>query len=335
MASRMTPTTPDDEYADDDPTPWTPRRTEIHTDDAASARRYLAAAYGPDLRVDGLGGGTIHHTRLQLGPLAIDDLVFPAELDYLAESLGLMVLELRSGVVQRDLGGASEFFEPGDVALLSQPGLAYRARSRDADARVVALESASLAQVVDADHDDPVRFVEHRPRTVLAARRWRRTTAYLTEMLWPVDPGLPPLVAGNAVRLLVATALSTFANTAVLDPTPVDRRDAGTATLRRAQSFIEEHVGQDITAADIAAAAGVTIRAAQLAFRRHLDTTPMSYLRRTRLDRARRDIVDADPRGPETVTSIAGHWGFPNASRFARLYRTVYGVAPRDDFRAR
>ena len=40
--------------------------------------------------------------------------------------------------------------------------------------------------------------------------------------------------------------------------------------------FIDEHAHQDITAADIAGAARVTIRTIQLAFRRHLDTTRWS-----------------------------------------------------------
>jgi hypothetical protein len=43
--------------------------------------------------------------------------------------------------------------------------------------------------------------------------------------------------------------------------------------MRRAVAFIDEHAHEDIAAADIAAAAGVTIRSVQLAFRRHLDST--------------------------------------------------------------
>jgi AraC-like DNA-binding protein len=69
------------------------------------------------------------------------------------------------------------------------------------------------------------------------------------------------------------------------------------------------------------------MRAVQLAFRRHMDTTPMTYLRRVRLDHAHRELMAADP-AEQTVTGIAYRWGFPSPSRFATYYRDVYGVLP-------
>ena len=79
--------------------------------------------------------------------------------------------------------------------------------------------------------------------------------------------------------------------------------------------------------ADIGAACFVTIRAIQLAFRGHLDTTPTDYLRRVRLDRA---AVTSSPATPRTksVTAVAYRWGFPSSSRFAAHYRHAYGVLP-------
>ena len=67
--------------------------------------------------------------------------------------------------------------------------------------------------------------------------------------------------------------------------------------------------------------------AVQLAFRRHLDTTPIEYLRRVRLDRAHHDLIAADP-ARVTVTAIAVRWGFPSPSRFAARYRQAYGISP-------
>lgn len=99
-----------------------------------------------------------------------------------------------------------------------------------------------------------------------------------------------------------------------------------TATLRRAVTFMHEHAQQDLSPADIAAAAFVTPRAVQLAFRRHLDTPPMTYLRRVRLERVRAELLAADPGDGQTVTAIATSWGFANLSRFTAYYRRVYGV---------
>jgi len=76
-----------------------------------------------------------------------------------------------------------------------------------------------------------------------------------------------------------------------------------------------------------AAAASVTVRAVQLAFRRYLDTTPTGYLRRVRLEHAHRQLIAADP-AHETITAVAYRWGFSSSSRFGAYYRQAYGVTP-------
>jgi transcriptional regulator GlxA family with amidase domain len=97
--------------------------------------------------------------------------------------------------------------------------------------------------------------------------------------------------------------------------------------VQRAVGFIEANADIDITIADIARAAGVTARAVQLAFRRHLDITPAGYLRRVRLDQAHRELQAADP-DHGSVTAVAYRWGFSSPSRFASYYRRAYGVPP-------
>jgi AraC-like DNA-binding protein/anti-anti-sigma regulatory factor len=106
------------------------------------------------------------------------------------------------------------------------------------------------------------------------------------------------------------------------------RRPYTTAgTVERAVAFIEERARDDIGVADIAAAAFVTVRAVQLAFRHHLHTTPLGYLRQVRLERAHDQLLAADPDGT-TVTAVAADWHFSNASRFSCYYRAAYGVPP-------
>ena len=75
-------------------------------------------------------------------------------------------------------------------------------------------------------------------------------------------------------------------------------------------------------------AAHVTVRAVQLAFRRHLDTTPMAYLRRVRLERSYRQLQAAHPDDGTTVTAVAARWGFASPSQFAGRYRRTYGQPP-------
>ena len=97
--------------------------------------------------------------------------------------------------------------------------------------------------------------------------------------------------------------------------------------LRRAVAFIHENADADIGLEDIAAAVNVSARSVQYAFRRHLNTTPLEYLRRVRLDRAHRDLKAADPAN-DTVTAIAGRWGFSHAGRFSLAYKAAFGTQP-------
>ncbi|MBV9819377.1 MAG: helix-turn-helix transcriptional regulator [Solirubrobacterales bacterium] len=99
---------------------------------------------------------------------------------------------------------------------------------------------------------------------------------------------------------------------------------------RRAIAFVDANPDLDITVGDIARAAHVTSRAVQLAFRRHLNTTPTAYLRQVRLQHAHQQLQAALPEDGLTVTRVALEWGFANPSRFARHYRAAYGRPPGD-----
>ena len=103
--------------------------------------------------------------------------------------------------------------------------------------------------------------------------------------------------------------------------------------MRRASERIEAHAHQVMTLTGIADAAGLGVRGLQAAFLRHQDTTPTAYARRVRMARAHRDLVDADPGGPEGVPTIAARWGFADHGRFAAAYRGTYGRLPEETLR--
>ena len=76
----------------------------------------------------------------------------------------------------------------------------------------------------------------------------------------------------------------------------------------------------------------VTPRALQYMFRKHLDMTPMEYLRRIRMDHAHRELLRSDP-ASTSVAVVAARWGFAHTGRFAGMYRLAYGVNPSDSLR--
>ncbi|MEU4343641.1 AraC family transcriptional regulator [Nocardia sp. NPDC023852] len=99
------------------------------------------------------------------------------------------------------------------------------------------------------------------------------------------------------------------------------------STVRQAVDFMHVHAAEPVTVTQLAAEAGVGVRALQEGFRRDLDTTPMAYLRRVRLEHARTELEKADPH-ETTVSAIALRWGFRHLGDFARAYRMAYGERP-------
>ncbi|MFE7183821.1 AraC family transcriptional regulator [Streptomyces erythrochromogenes] len=106
------------------------------------------------------------------------------------------------------------------------------------------------------------------------------------------------------------------------------------SAVRRAAAFCAEHAGEPISVGDMAQAARVGVRSLREGFRRHMDTTPLAYLRSVRLDLARRDLLaDAGGRAPQTVTDVALRWGFTHLGRFTGHYRKAYGETPSQTLR--
>ncbi|MEU5427101.1 AraC family transcriptional regulator [Streptomyces olivoreticuli] len=136
-----------------------------------------------------------------------------------------------------------------------------------------------------------------------------------------------PLALGHFEQLLIHGLLDTQPNT--LARSLREGSTMPSAAIRRATAFCAEHAHEAISVADIAHAAKVGVRALRMGFRTHLSTTPLSYLRRIRLERAHHDLLAiAHGEVSGNVTSVALRWGFTHLSRFAEAHRRVYGMTP-------
>ena len=142
------------------------------------------------------------------------------------------------------------------------------------------------------------------------------------------------IVRAEAFRYLASAAFAVFP-LHIDEQATVPTAAAAGGVVRRAAQYVEDHLAEPITLADIAVAARVSPRGLQFAFQRELGTSPMAYVRRARLTEAHHDLVRADPSRGATVASVALRWGFSNATRFSAAYRQAYGRSPsrtlRDD----
>jgi AraC-like DNA-binding protein len=100
------------------------------------------------------------------------------------------------------------------------------------------------------------------------------------------------------------------------------------ASVRIVIDLLATETEATFTVGDLARAAGVGIRALELAFRRDLDTTPHAFIQKARLEKARQELLTGADDGGTTVTSVAVRWGFSHVGRFAGLYHQEFGERP-------
>ncbi|GKQ34086.1 helix-turn-helix domain-containing protein [Streptomyces sp. A012304] len=78
----------------------------------------------------------------------------------------------------------------------------------------------------------------------------------------------------------------------------------------------------------IAAAHHVSVRYLHKLFE-HEETTVSRWIQRQRLERCRLDLSRATDK-PTTVAAVARRWGFASPSHFSRVFRSAYGMTPRE-----
>jgi AraC-like DNA-binding protein len=275
--------------------------------------------------------------RFDAGPFQLDEMKIDARASFGFEPEQVFfVTRVTRGALRLRLAAGEEDFDPGAVALLGRPNVAATSEVNDFSQLVTTLREPTIREAAGLPPDAPLPiFASVRPISPTRARSWSRARDFVSG-LFVADPQVAgaPLVVGSAARMLAGLLLATFPNNATAPPSRIDGHDArAPVTVRRAIAFIESNADQDIGLGDIAAASGVSSRTMQVAFRRHLDTTPTAYLRRVRLDLAHTELLAACPDDELTVTEVAYRWGFSSPSRFAERYRAEFGHLPSEMLR--
>lgn len=94
--------------------------------------------------------------------------------------------------------------------------------------------------------------------------------------------------------------------------------------VTQAMRFVTESLSEPITAADIAAAANVSMRRLHERFAEELRMTPMDYVRELRLARAESQLRETS----QSATEIAEQCGFYDHAHFCRLFKQRTGDTP-------
>ncbi|MET7992140.1 helix-turn-helix transcriptional regulator [Amycolatopsis sp. NPDC005232] len=312
----------------------------LETSEPDEAVDLLTGVYCPHRMLLGAGAPGFHmrqEERLVRG-------IRMMKLTYGDEDVGVEPVPFDDFVlVMRPLAGRLSASRQGDVPVQTRRhALAFDGRSRyrlrwheRCQVGNVVIDLPHFERAVADLHGTPdvrsVRIDIAEPASDIAAERWTAVEALLWRELGRVEPP-PPLVHGQLVRLAVASILENFATTFTLDDGRL-HATGSQAAVRRAVAFIENSAAEDVGLTRIAEAAGLSARGLQQAFRRHLDTTPLAYLRRVRLDHAHRELLASSP-AATTVSRIATRWGFANPGRFAAEHRREFGSEPKDVLRS-
>lgn len=165
------------------------------------------------------------------------------------------------------------------------------------------------------------------------ARTWVDLMARVNRDLADAD-GLAaqPMVANSLAESLVAGFLfATRHSYSEMLAAPVTT--VRPKIVQIAVELIEADPRAPWTVATLAESCGVSVRALQQGFRRHLGTSPMAHLREVRLHGAHDELRAGDPYNG-SVADIARKWGFRHPGRFAGVHQAEYGESPQRTLRS-
>jgi transcriptional regulator GlxA family with amidase domain len=158
-------------------------------------------------------------------------------------------------------------------------------------------------------------------RATTSGARWRWRLLRSRRFRLEHSAGLPgggDIVDATAIRLVHLILRALLGVERLSDRIP--QREA----LRRAADLADAGMGEPLTVPDLARAAGMSPFHFSREFKRDTGQTPRAYLRRARLERAKR-LLAADDR---PVTEVALECGFCSASHLATSFARAFRMAP-------
>ncbi len=273
------------------------------------------------------------HNQIRLHHTAINVLSYGAEVEIDPGERGdyyLLQLPLQ-GRAQVRCNDQEAWVNPDVMSVLQPRARTRMVWSRDCAMIMLQVPSQTVRATWQADGaaDDPLpalRLTRSRQDPAVAA--WWQAVADMTRNLhhhgaqWLRHPA-----AFAAMEGFLISGLDLLRPGGQYDTTPALPPD--NTRLQRAVDYIHAHAHEGLTLAAIAAAACMSPRALEAAFRRRYDSAPLAYARGVRLERARDALQHAARAGEAaSVTDIALQHGFIHMGRFAAYYKQRFGCSP-------
>lgn len=171
--------------------------------------------------------------------------------------------------------------------------------------------------------------LEFHPRIDLSKKTgetlYRNLNHFANESKWSGSLFENSNCAANVQDLFLNFLLTEFKHTHS-DAFQINALTPSFRAVLRVEEYMREHADEDISIRELSDVSGVSMRSLQRAFKRYREETPLQFLKRTRLERAKKRLARAGPN--VTVTQIALSSGFSHLGAFSVEYRRMFGETP-------
>jgi AraC-like DNA-binding protein len=317
--------------------------TELaHFEDVESSEAVVGRIFYPHTvavkRPDGKFQGTM--SALRFGPIVFAELDYKTGVRIDVPEVGAYHINvaLRGALRSRSSGKPDVYIEPGTGALYNQDTTAALATAGDSTFCIVALKidsqalESALAGLLGRPLETGIDFFPEIDLRTGMGRQW-------WDLLNSIGRGgvgnlllRDPMVA-NPLALSLLNGLLLAAGHQYAEALHAPPASVAPLAIRNAVDFIHANLHEPITIAMVATHVGISVRSLHRGFVTHHRVSPQEFIKAARIDRAHLDLIAADP-DTGRVADIASRWGCVHLGRFARDYRSVYGVSPSDTLRS-
>ena len=237
------------------------------------------------------------------------------------------------GAGTHEIGGKDVTVSKGRGAVLS-PGGAILQFGPQFEHLSMAIRPAALMGKLSAMVGDlrlgPLRFDPAVNASNPQSKTLKRLVGFVNAEFDVSRSSMPPILLSELQQSMMTSFLIANANnySGLLHGEPVA---AASWQVRRAEQFIEANWDQPITIETLVAATNVSARSLFLSFKAGRGYSPMGFVKRVRLERARQKL--SSPDAETSVTAVAFECGFGNPGHFAKDYHHCFGERPSETLR--